>query len=171
MIERPRLNLPYPPRLSAAACDGFVARMRARLQEADADGLLPWAPHAMADCKAGTAVGVKIAGSIRQLHALNTQVDGEALGLTRFVLGVFPESAAWLVAQDPATPREFTGSRSQLSYAMFPLISAGLMAGVPDGMEANFIGGYGCTLHLHGVRRVRVLPLCSSILTEGAVHG
>lgn len=171
MIDRPRLNLPYPPRLSAAACDGFVARMRARLQEADADGLLPWAPNALADCKAGSAVGVKIAGSIRQLHALNPKVDGEAMGLNHYVIGLFPESAAWLVAQDRVTPREFSGTRAQLSYALFPLIAAGLMAGVPDGMEANYIGGYGCTLHLYGVRRVRVLPVCGSILTEGAVHG
>lgn len=171
MIERPRLNLPYPPRLSAAACDGFVARMRARLREADADGLLPWAPNAMADCRAGTAVGVKLAGHIRQLHAINPQVDGEAMGLTHYVVGLFPEAAAWMVAQDPAAPREFSGSRAQLSYALYPLMAAGLMAGVPDGRESNFVSSYGLTLQLHGVRRVRVLPMSSDILRKGADHG
>lgn len=170
MIERPRLVLPHPPRHDAAATAAFIGRLRQRLRQADEDGLLPWAPHALADCKAGTAIGVKIAGDIHNLHALNPKVDGEAMGLRRFVVGWFAESASWVLAQDPMAAREFNGSRAQLAHALYPLKAAGLMTGVPDGVETNFIGSFGLTLHLHGMRRVRVLPLCSRIL-EGANHG
>lgn len=169
MIEIPRLAGPSTAHRGGDACDGFIARMRSLLQQADADGLLPWAPHAMAACKDGTAVGVKVAGDLSQLQALNPLVDGDAMGLTRFVVAVFPEALSWWLARDAATPREFVGSRADLVYALGPLISAGLAKGLPDG--GNYVADFGHQIRLPGVRTVRVLPMCSSLLFGGGKHG
>lgn len=166
-----RLVLHYPPRFDPAAAAAFVARLSRRLRQADEDGLLPWGANAREDLMRGLAIGIKVAGSIQQLDAVNVLVDGEALGLQRYVLGLFPEAMAWLVAQDALTPPEFAGSRAQMAYALHPLQRAGLMPSLDTNDETGARKRFGLRVNVRGVGSLCMLPLCSRILTEEAEHG
>lgn len=172
MIERQRLAAyPFPPRHDPGATAAFVARLQQRLRLADDDGLLPWGANAREDLLCGNAIGIKAAGSIVQPDAVNVMVDGEALGLRRYVVCLFPQSLAWIVAQDPTTPREFTGSNSQMAYVLHQLHTVGLMPPLKPGGDDTKRRPFGLSVSMRGFGSIRLLPLCSRILTETFSHG
>lgn len=172
MIERPQLAAyPFPPRHDPAATTAFVSRLGRRLRQADADGQLPWGANARAGLLAGTIIGIKAAGNIRQPEAVNAMVDGEALGLRRFVLLMLPQSLGWLLAQDLATPKEFAGTNVETAHVLRQLHSVGLMPPLIPGGDDVHRRKFGLSVSIRGFGSIRVLALSSRLITEDAEHG